>query len=112
MAALAARMASVRPLNARGPPGDRADRGVPDGGYRGPPGSVAGCSPRRPPGVTGAVKPAIGDLDQLDRTPRPLLDELVAHAGQRGDALGCEARGLVVDLVRDRKSTRLNSSHG
>src|SRR5215469_469876 len=31
-------------------------------------------------GVAGAVEPAVRDLDQLDGAPRPLLDELVAHA--------------------------------
>src|SRR5215472_11482928 len=61
--------------------------------------SVADGGASRTTGVAGAVEPAIGDLDQFDRTPRPLLDELVAHAGQGGDRLGGQSRALVEDLI-------------
>src|SRR5215472_6679314 len=62
-------------------------------------GSIANGRTGRATGVAGPVEPAVRDLDQFDGTPRPLLDELVAHPGQSGDRLGGQARALVEDLV-------------
>src|SRR6516162_3315797 len=61
--------------------------------------SIADCRAGRAAGVAGTVEPAVGDLDQFDGTPWPLLDELVTHPGQFRRRLGGEGRALVVDLI-------------
>src|SRR5713101_861530 len=100
LAAHAACLASLRPGHARGAPRNLTDWVVHNrGNGRPPPSSVADGSPGRPAGVAGTIEPALGNRDQLDGTPGPVLDELVAHAGQSGDRVGCQAQALVGYLV-------------
>src|SRR5215471_4608940 len=61
--------------------------------------SISDGGARRAAAVAGAVEPAIGDLDQLGRTPGPPLDEPVAHAAQQRHRVGRQAEGLVGHLV-------------
>src|ERR1700730_491096 len=52
-----------------------------------------------PSAVAGTVEPAVGDLDQLDGTPRALLDQFVAHFGERLDGVGGQTGPLEIDFV-------------
>src|SRR6266851_8826818 len=52
-----------------------------------------------PSAVAGTVESAVGDLDQLDGTPGALLDQLVAHFGERLDGVGRQTGPLEIDFV-------------